>query len=154
MSVKPGQVWECKQDGRRVTVLSLGHDATEDYADVKAGSGRETRVRIRESRLGPTIDRYRLVQDVAAEAAIARVRALHKPFGIYDECGHDHEPDDPGVVHVDDIGYTCAKLYDVCYHCCTDSGDNHIGCAEAHDHGPGKPICATIAALDGPQDPA
>ena len=90
---------------------------------------------------------------VAAEAAISRVRALHKPFGIYDECGHDHKQGDPGVVWTGD-DYSCTHLYDICTECCAPTYERTGECAEAHDHGPGKPICATIAALDGPEENA
>lgn len=86
-------------------------------------------------------------------AQIERVRALHKPYSIYEECDHDHEPDEPDVVQVEDIGYTCAKLYDICNVCCRDDGrwdGQSEGCAEGHEHGPDLPYCKTIEALRSP----
>jgi hypothetical protein len=83
-----------------------------------------------------------------ARAVIEKVRELHRPYGIYGECGHDHEPEDEGVVLVEDIGYTCDKEYDVCSACCASeySGQSEF-CVDAHDHGPGKPICPTFDIL-------
>jgi hypothetical protein len=90
----------------------------------------------------------------AAEAVIAKVRALHEPFSVYAECGHDHEPGDPGVEDVvEECGYTCAKLYDICRLCCAEGDDYQTeSCISNHDHGPGKPICTTIAALNGTEE--
>lgn len=81
------------------------------------------------------------------------LRALHKPYKIYDDCGHDHG-DEPGdespdatVVDVDGIGLTCNHVYSICTHCCTDDGQTEY-CASGHDHGKDKPICETSAILD------
>jgi hypothetical protein len=91
----------------------------------------------------------------AAEAAIARVRALHKPFRLYDECGHDHEYGEAGTQYIEDLAnVTCEDgfLYEICYECCTQHrGEQSEECLD-HDHGPGKPICATVAALNGTGD--
>jgi hypothetical protein len=52
--------------------------------------------------------------------------ARHRAFGIYDECGHDHGENDPGVVVVEELdkSYTCEEglLYRVCEACHTDDG--------------------------------
>lgn len=88
-----------------------------------------------------------------AEARIEAVKAIHKPFKVFDECDHDHgdEPADesPGatVVDVDGIGLTCNHMYSICTACCTDDGQTEY-CADGHDHGRGKPICPTTAALE------
>lgn len=90
--------------------------------------------------------------------AIARVRAIHGPYGIWDECDHQHQPGDPGVADIDDIGLTCNQLYVICRVCCTNGHINAAGeylpeqqseeCVDRHDHGPRRPICSTITALD------
>jgi len=80
----------------------------------------------------------------------ARVRAVHRPFAIYDHCGHDHNPEDAGVIDVDSVGLVCGygKVYDICASCCSDDGESQSEHCLVHDHGLGHPICATIAALD------
>ena len=88
---------------------------------------------------------------------IIRIRELHRPFRIYDECDHaDHDDD---VVLIECDGFTtCADgyMYSVCTECCctTDVGDWPPGqtedCTAYHDHDDAKPRCATIAALDEP----
>jgi hypothetical protein len=96
----------------------------------------------------------------ALQAKLERVRHIHGSYAIYGECHHDHDGiDGQNVVMVEDIGYTCAKLYDTCSACCrTHYGDDEDGqsmyCAESHDHGPDKPRCSTIAILDEPNDGA
>jgi hypothetical protein len=88
----------------------------------------------------------------AQAAQLDAVRDLHKPYGIYDECDHDHDgKDGPDVVLVEDIGFTCAKLYDICSACCEPHAGQSLFCSEAHDHGPDKPICATRRILEGPK---
>ena len=86
-----------------------------------------------------------------ANATIARVAAIHRPYGIYEECGHDHEPDEPGVTEVDDVGLVCAegKLYDICGSCCAHDfeGGQNLECAENHVHAKGEAICDTFSAL-------
>ena len=86
-----------------------------------------------------------------AQSTIARVAAIHRPYGIYEECGHDHEPDEPGVTEVDDIGLVCAegKMYDICGSCCAHDfeGGQDLECAENHVHAKGEAICDTFAAL-------
>jgi hypothetical protein len=98
---------------------------------------------------------------MSPETAIERLealRALHQPFGIYTECGHDHVEEDfeaGRCIEVDLVGLTCEEglMYRICKHCCTD--DAHFEqyqtehCATAHDHGAGVPICQTMAVLDG-----
>lgn len=93
-----------------------------------------------------------------AEAAVQRVEAIHVPAAIYGTCDcdnslweHDYPP--PGHIEVEDIGWTCNKLHDVCGECCmTDGTWNTEECADMHDHGHDKPICATVAALRGFDD--
>lgn len=53
--------------------------------------------------------------------------AEHREWKTYDECGHDHEPEDPGVVDIEDIGLVCQDgfMYSVCFACHTHDGDAH-----------------------------
>lgn len=84
------------------------------------------------------------------EQGLQRVRALHRAYAIYTECHHEHDPDvDDGAVDIPEIGRTCAKLYDICAHCCTDAaGEQREECASEHTHGLDKPICLTAATLE------
>jgi hypothetical protein len=71
---------------------------------------------------------------------------LHRPFGIYEDCGHRHSEGDEGVTCIDDIGLTCAaKLYDICAECCRDGDYQSEACAD-HQHALCWP-CPTVVAL-------
>jgi hypothetical protein len=61
----------------------------------------------------------------ALKARLAAVVAIHKPFGIYDECGHDHQPGDPDTFEIEDVGVVCAAglLYTICEACHTREGE-------------------------------
>lgn len=97
------------------------------------------------------------------ETALAAVRELHQPYGIYDECNHAHtdqDLDDGTAFEVGGDFYSCADglLYWACTACCTfryDDGEiieQSETCANGgHGHGHAKtgPICPTRAALDG-----
>lgn len=77
-------------------------------------------------------ERDRLREQVQA------VRALHRPFRIYDECGHEHTDEDVDqgrAVSIDEVGYTCADgyLYTICRWCCTDGSEYQTEtCATNH----------------------
>jgi hypothetical protein len=99
-----------------------------------------------------------LMTPETAVARVAALRGLHKPFGIYEECGHDHTEEDfeaGRCIEVDLIGYTCEEglMYRVCTHCCTDNQTfeqyQTEDCATNHEHGAGVPICKTMAILEG-----
>lgn len=97
----------------------------------------------------------------AAEAALARVREIHQPYKVYDECDCDDDAKNDGrhveveaalatsSTGISCFGWTCNHLYTACDECCTE-GMGYITehCAIYHDHGPDKPICPTIRALD------
>lgn len=92
--------------------------------------------------------RWLLDEAETMEATLERIRDLHRPFAIYDACNHEHgTTDEVGVVNIDDIGLTCAKMYDVCRRCCRCDTSQSEECMAEHDHGPDKPICATSAIL-------
>lgn len=85
-----------------------------------------------------------------ANARLDAVRALHQPRRIYDECGHTHTTDDPGVLDIDEIGPTCEDgyLHLVCIGCCLDDyGYPTATCADEHGHGPDVAACPTTSAL-------
>jgi hypothetical protein len=83
-------------------------------------------------------------------AAEKRVRELHAEFKIYDECGHLHGEDDPGVIEIENVGLTCKDgyQYSICRTCCRDGDYQSLACVEHHDHTDCHP-CPTIRALDG-----
>ncbi len=82
----------------------------------------------------------------------AKLRELHKPHGIYDECGHQHTEEDEilGIVDAGDAGLSCKKMYDVCTVCCDVADDGCQGetCVCDHDHSTDLPICKTREILD------
>lgn len=91
---------------------------------------------------------------------LADVLARHRPFRIYDDCGHDHFADDEGVFEAAEIGLVCADgyLYPICQWCCCDAPDwpqQSERCVDGHDH-VASPVCRDYAsalrlldALDG-----
>ena len=68
---------------------------------------------------------------IAALEAIGRVRELHKPVTMSDG--------EQRIV--------------VCTHCCELDYQTSSHCADKHQHGPGKPYCTTVAAIDGEEKP-
>jgi hypothetical protein len=89
--------------------------------------------------------------------ALAAVLRLHRPWKLYTDCDHNHEPGD-GSVEIEDIGLTCEVMYDICRECCGDGGDGRDGqseiCASEHAHGKDLPICRTAAAIAAAQKEA
>jgi len=68
---------------------------------------------------------------IAALSAIGQVRELHKPVTMSDG--------EQRIV--------------VCTHCCELDYQTSSHCADKHQHGPGKPYCTTVAAIDGEEKP-
>lgn len=108
-------------------------------------------------RVGDVRPEYRRDESLQAECARLRrmveaVRDVHRPYPIYELCGHD-ESDAACVdpIELDDGTWTCGPLVAVvCAACCVDvRGRQTDECAEDHDHGDGLPLCLTIAALAG-----
>ena len=82
-------------------------------------------------------------------AQVERVRALHRPVGIYDECACSDEAKAEGHEDVEDVGLTCNRMYTVCAECCRDDVYQTEDCANYHDHKPDEAHhCPTIRALD------
>jgi len=83
---------------------------------------------------------------------IDEIRQLHRPFRIYDECGHKHEEGEPGVKEIDEVGLVCEAgfQYEICRACCVDSHLDEMTetCATEHTHGANTPRCATIAIIE------
>ena len=84
------------------------------------------------------------------KALFEDLRALHSPYKIYDECGHDHHEGDIEAVYIEEIGMVCGDgfQYEICRECCMNGGDFQSEECQDHDHGKDKPICATVAILD------
>lgn len=82
-----------------------------------------------------------------------KLRDLHAPHRIYETCTHAERDDDDHLdVELDDGEWTCngSYAYSVCVNCCLDQWDGRSEvCLDNHDHEPGKPICPTIAILNG-----
>lgn len=95
------------------------------------------------------VERLRSERDRVA-AAEERVRALHRPVGIYDECDCPDLAKAEGHLDVYEVGITCNKLYEVCAECCCDDGYQTEDCAIYHEHKLGETHhCPTIRTLDG-----
>ena len=86
---------------------------------------------------------------------VLRVRKLHKPFRIYEECDHGfllpEHGDDVVLIECEDFT-TCEAgyMYSVCTECCCAAGNQTEECADGYAHDYSKPLCATRAALDEP----
>ncbi len=87
-------------------------------------------------------------------AKLEAVRKIHDSLAIFDTCNHEHEDADEsnGIFDVDNVGITCNKVYEVCRRCCCGGGDSQTEECLGHGHSLGKPICPTIAALEGASD--
>ena len=89
----------------------------------------------------------------ALAAKVERVRALHRAFGIYDECDCD-DPDPATHLDVDGVGLTCNLMYRACAECCRDDVYQTEDCANYHDHRLDEDYhCPTIRALDEEAQP-
>jgi hypothetical protein len=96
------------------------------------------------------------VYDISKARMVQALRALHRPFGVYDSCGHEHRANDAEAMYVDEIGWTCeAGLTNtICEHCCVQPNYGQSEeCATDHKHGPDIPICPTMAIIEGKPAP-
>lgn len=91
----------------------------------------------------------------ATSRALLRLIEWHKPFRIFKECGHDHEPDEEGVMpvgveDVQDVGFTCRDgyMYSICWACCCDGYGQPEHCVDGHDHHFGGIYCLVIATIE------
>ena len=81
---------------------------------------------------------------------VEKVLALHVPYGVYDECEHDHTDAEvlAGMaIDVDDVGRTCeaGKLYELCAECHLVNDEVTEDCGDINWIWP----CKTVRALDG-----
>jgi hypothetical protein len=88
-----------------------------------------------------------------ASAAIRAVLDIHKPYYIYEPCGHQHELTEdlqipPGVRNVDDVGLVCddGLLYTICFHCCAGDHSQTERCVSEHQHEEHAP-CPTVRTI-------
>ena len=96
------------------------------------------------------------VYDISRARLIQALKALHAPYGIYDQCDHQHVESDQDAVYIDGVGLTCEEglLETVCRHCCTDRDYGQTEtCASDHKHLPGYALCPTLALVDGREPP-
>ena len=148
------------------TALDEGHAMARLLADALKDAIRTLR-ELAEKAAGEPIpfgdsDLYAEVVDGALDAAaerdalaakVERVRALHRAFGIYDECDCD-APDPATHLDVDDVGLTCNLMYRVCAECCRDDVYQTESCANYHAHRLDEDYhCPTIRALDEEPQP-
>lgn len=79
-----------------------------------------------------------------------RVREMHSPARIYDDCGHRHSLYEGGEwAFVEGVGMVCQQgwQYTVCRCCCLDStGHQTEDCVVDHHHDRDS-YCATVNAL-------
>lgn len=82
---------------------------------------------------------------------IERVLALHREWGIYDECDcTDEQKGDGQHIEIEDIGLTCNKVAVGCSHCCAEGGYMTQHCADLHVHDlDPSHRCPTVEALTG-----
>lgn len=89
-----------------------------------------------------------------AAHAIEAVLDLHKPFTVWDDCGHAHDYNEDwtvpeGLTDVNDVGLVCEDgvSYVICRHCCCgDSDYQDESCVSAHGiefHDP----CPTVRVI-------
>jgi hypothetical protein len=97
---------------------------------------------------------------LAQKRALDAIRSLHRPFSVYEFCGHQHSHEDPDVRYIDDIGCVCEDglMYDICRACCCGSSDDddHIEQPEScvdHGHVKGEPVCETVRILTTLEQP-
>jgi hypothetical protein len=96
------------------------------------------------------------VHDLSRARMVQGLRALHRPYGVYDQCDHVHTEDDPEAVYIDGVGWTCdeALLMTICSHCCTQREYGQTeDCATDHTHLPGYSLCPTMAIVEGKPAP-
>lgn len=97
-----------------------------------------------------------VVHDLSRARMVQGLRALHRPYGVYDQCEHQHEETDEEALYIDGVGWTCdeALLMTICAHCCVvpQYGQSE-DCATDHIHLPGYALCPTMAIVEGRESP-
>ena len=94
--------------------------------------------------------------DISKARMVQALRALHRPYGVYDLCDHEHVENDPDALYIDGVGWTCEAglLETICRHCCTqlEYGQTE-DCATDHKHLPSTALCPTMAIVEGRESP-
>ena len=96
------------------------------------------------------------VHEVSRARIVQGLRALHRPFDVYEACGHNHALNDPRAFEIEGLGMVCDDgiVDTVCTHCCTDLGFGQTErCATEHKHLPGYALCPTMAIVEGRDGP-
>ena len=95
------------------------------------------------------------VHEVSRARIVQGLRALHKPYDIYEDCGHRHRGDEPFVVYVHPLGYMCSQgvVESICTHCCTDGDGQTKTCVREHKHLADYALCPTLAIVEGRDGP-
>lgn len=87
-----------------------------------------------------------------------RLREIHAPYAIFGECQCPERAEDECAhltEELEDGSWTCMTAFKfwVCGNCCAGGRSSYRdyrsdACYDWHEHGPGLPVCETIAALD------
>lgn len=98
--------------------------------------------------LGARASSSKFLRHSQASSAISAALDLHSPMRVFDECGHAHQVDDPGVHEVDEIGLVCEEAYSftICRHCCAWENGQTEACASNHNLTDCYP-CQTIQVI-------
>jgi len=96
------------------------------------------------------------VHDISRARLIQRIKALHRPYDVYEACGHNHALNDPLAQHIPELGMVCDQgiVLTICNHCCVDAevGQRDV-CAADHKHLDSYSLCPTLAIIDGRDAP-
>ena len=94
------------------------------------------------------------VHDLSRARIVQHLHALHAPFDIYGDCGHNHALNDPYALEIDGK-MRCSEgiVETVCIHCCVIDARQSETCATEHKHLPGTALCPTLAIIDGRESP-
>jgi hypothetical protein len=70
----------------------------------------------------------------ACAKAVLAVLDMHSPYRIFNECGHEHDPVEPGLYYIDEVGLVCEDGYAfaICAHCCASDDGQTEQCASYH----------------------
>jgi hypothetical protein len=94
------------------------------------------------------------VHDISRARIVQGLRALHAPFDVYGDCGHNHALNDPYALEIDgEMRCSEGIVETVCVHCCVVDDRQSETCATEHKHLPGDALCPTLAIVEGRESP-
>jgi hypothetical protein len=101
----------------------------------------------RRSRRAPLAE----VHDISRARLVQGLKAMHAPFDVFTECGHQHSESDTRARHVEGLGMVCddGLVTTVCLHCCVADHAQAAVCETRHDHEPDRAVCPTMALVTG-----